>query len=74
MPRPIFNHDTKQFEFISFQILIAQGIDVNLRDREGRTALHVCLSNLDKPPAELQKLLADKLLKTTDLKLKDKQG
>ena len=56
---------------ISFQILLAHNVDVNIQDESGKTALHICLSNPHRPPSDEQKQLAEKLLKTTDLKLRD---
>ena len=58
----------------SFQILLANNIDVNIQDKSGKTALHACLSNPHRPPCDEQKQLAEKLLKTTDLKLRDQTG
>ena len=59
---------------VIFQILLAHDIDVNIQDKWGKTALHACLSNQHRPPSDEQKQLAEKLLKTTDLKLTDQNG
>ncbi len=55
-------------------MLLSHHADVNARSSQGRTALHVCLSSTQLPPTDQQKQLAEKLLKTTDLKLTDNKG
>ncbi len=54
-------------------MLIAKGIDVNLQDQSGQTALQSSL-NQNTSPSDQHKQVAEQLMKTTDLHLSDKKG